>query len=649
MKFSWQLINSFIKIEENKFKEIENKLVLSGIEIDNTKKSNHDKILDLSITANRKEINSAFGLAREISIITNINMKVIPIKLKLTKDTIDKLIHNENTNLNYIRIHITYEKIEIKTPQWILSQLRINKTKEGSTLENIQKYIQIKWGQTFNIVKTTSSKELILGDKIKSYSKLINSLIDKNKGNDHRLQLIIFTVEQQNIQKNSRSYSNDEFYENYYIDSLKIINTIYKNTLGKYQENYKVFKLTKKHVSLKQSTINQWLGSITSDKIKFLEITNTTKILKRLQLSPRYIRAKKLFTLQIPEHRSHDLKRDIDIVEEIGRIYEFKNFYSACENNKNKGSKSITSINVNHIRATLRNLGLNEVINFSLTINKSHKTNILGIHNPVSKEQKELRKNVAEGLIKNYEHHIKYSNKNLLIFEIGKIFKKDRNANYFLERKHLGGLIYTTEYGRRNWLEKPKKIQLLQAKGIIKLFMEKINAKVKLKYISNTVKEHSISHLLIKGSQIGILDTKSSKIMGVIGELSQQSLDRNQKKFGNVYLFEINLSSLLNSIKLKTHLDYSRKRYSDYPSVIRDISLIIKKNKHIQEIREKINKINHKFIESIKIFNEYTKNRPSEERSIGIRITYRSFKKTLTVKDLKNINNEIDKVINSLN
>nr|YP_009396697.1 Phenylalanine-tRNA ligase beta subunit [Vertebrata australis]ARW65883.1 Phenylalanine-tRNA ligase beta subunit [Vertebrata australis] len=645
MKFSWQLINNFIKVQETKFKEIEDTLILSGIEIENIEEINDDKILDLSITTNRKEINSAFSLAREICILTNTKMKVIPIKLKLKEQVKSQLIDRKNTQVNYIRIHIISEKIDIKTPQWILNQLKLNEITEENTLKNIQKYIQIKWGQTFNIITIEDSKKVTLENKLKAYQKIIKSVINKKKVHHQKLQLIIFTTEEQEIERNFNNYDKNEFYENYYIDTLKIIKTIYKDTIGKYQENYRIFKLTKHKINLKQNTINQWLGSIKNQQIKFLTVTNTKKILGKLLFSPEYIRTKKLFTLQIPSYRSHDLKRDIDIIEEIGKIYGFKNFHSLPKNNKNTGNRSKNLINVKNIREALRNLGINEVINCSLTLNKYYKKNTLTIHNPISKDQKELRTNIAEGLIKNYQHHIKYSTKNLFIFEIGKTFQREKHTNNFLEKKHLGGLICATEYSRQSWLEKPTEIQLLHVKGLIKLFMKKINAKVKLQYILNTTKKHSISELLIKSNQIGIYDTKSNNIVGIIGELSQKNLIKPQKKLHRVYLFEMNLKDLIKCITLKKHLNYRKKLYSEYPSIVRDISVLVKKNEYVKDIKEKIYNIDYKFIESVKIFNEYTKDTISQERSIGIRITYRSFEKTLTTKDIKEINRKIDNIL----
>nr|YP_009395681.1 Phenylalanine-tRNA ligase beta subunit [Vertebrata isogona]ARW64477.1 Phenylalanine-tRNA ligase beta subunit [Vertebrata isogona] len=647
MKFSWQLINSFIRVEEKKFKEIEDRLILSGIEIENIEKSNNDKILDLSITTNRKEINSVFSLAREISIITNTEMTTVPTKLKFTKNN-HKEINSNSTHLNYIRIHVIDNRTDIQTPQWILNQLKINKIRPKNILENVQQYIKIKWGQTFSIIDKTNSMTFILENQLQDNENFITSLINKKKIYENKLALIIFKTKKTKLNNNLKNYDDNEFYENYYIESLKIITTLYKNTIGKYEENYKLLKLTTTKVNLKHSTINKCLGSIHNKQVKFLEITNTIKILKRLYLSPQYVRNKRLFTLQIPEYRSHDLKRDIDIIEEIGKIHEFRNFYSINKKNKKRGHKSTNLININNIKIALRNLGLNEVINCSLTTNNLYTLDTLKIYNPISTEQQELRKNIVEGLIKNYEHHVKYSNKNLLIFEIGKVFNKDKNTNFSIENKSLGGLIHATEYNRKDWLERPQGIHLLQIKGLIELFLEKINAEIELIYISNKTEKHSINNLIIQSSQIGIYNKKNNKIIGAIGELSKKNLSKTQKKLGKVYIFEIDLKSLISCIKLKKHLSYRKNAYSGYPSIVRDISIKIKKHRNIQEIEEKINDISHKLIESIKIFNEYTNNNINQDRSIGIRITYRSFEKTLKIADIEEINHKVNKIINNI-
>nr|YP_009394646.1 Phenylalanine-tRNA ligase beta subunit [Vertebrata thuyoides]ARW63208.1 Phenylalanine-tRNA ligase beta subunit [Vertebrata thuyoides] len=648
MKFSWQLVNNFLKIQEIKFKEIEDKLILSGIEIDNIIELNNDKILDLSITTNRKEINSALSLAREISIVTNLKMNLIPIKLNLTEETINQFNYTSYTHINYSRTHIIDEKINTRTPKWIVNQLQINEIEPKHTLEDIQKYIKIKWGQTFNIIKITNLDKLTLEYKLKDYQDTISSLINKNKFQKSRLQLISFQSDEQKIKKSFSNYDNNEFYENYYIDSIKIINTVYKNTTGKYKEIYKLLNFPIKEINLKQNTIHRWLGSTENKKTKFLGKSKTIEVLERLRFSPKYVKTKKLFTLQIPTYRSHDLQRDIDIIEEIGKIYEFKNFHSTYKKSIKKGNKSVNLLHMKNIRRTLRYLGFNETINCSLTINNYYKKDILKICNPINKEQKELRKNIIEGLIENYKYNIRYSDKNLFIFEIGKIFKRNKEKNCFLESKHLGGLIYTREYSRQNWLEKPQGIQILHVKGLIELFLEKINAEVKLKYLNNEVQSNSISPLLIQSNQIGIYNIKNNQIIGIIGELSHNNLSKNQKKSSRVYLFEINTEELINCIVQKNHLSYRHKEYSDYPSIVRDISLTLKKDEHVQKIQEELNNLNEPLIESIKIFNEYKTQNINQQRSIGVRITYRSFKKTLSSNDIKNVSVKIDKIIGEM-
>ena len=102
MKFSWNLTNSFLKTERTSLALIKEQLILSGLEIEDVEELNGDIILDLSITSNRKEINCAFNLAREISILTDKKIQTKAIKFLTQKFCPHKQMKE---GLKYVRIH----------------------------------------------------------------------------------------------------------------------------------------------------------------------------------------------------------------------------------------------------------------------------------------------------------------------------------------------------------------------------------------------------------------------------------------------------------------------------------------------------------------------------------------------------------------
>nr|YP_009395051.1 Phenylalanine-tRNA ligase beta subunit [Polysiphonia stricta]ARW63613.1 Phenylalanine-tRNA ligase beta subunit [Polysiphonia stricta] len=638
MKFSWKLINNFIKLEQKEIKKLEKKLTLSGIEIENIDRSNtyNDTIIDLSITTNRKEISSALHLAIEISTIINKPLIKDPIRLKCNK----KITNKKNISIDYVRIHTIDENLIRKKSEWLSKELRKHDIEDRSPLKNIQKYIKLKWGATFEIINPNYiSKEC---DLINDFnSKQIKQTIQKNQSS----KLLIFKTTKKMDNETNNVYNSNSFYENLYIDSIRLVSTITQQTISKYYETYNKIDIEPIIINVKKSNINKCLGNIGKSTLKFIEIDKINKILKQLQLLPTYIKKNRSFNVIIPSHRIHDLKREIDVIEEIGRIYEFKYFLSKLNTRKIKGQESEYSKYIKKFRYILRNLGLNEVINCGLTLNKKNNIEIIQLNNPITSEQKELRYNIVENLITNYNHNIKHTGNEIEIFEIGKTFKKNYE-NKYTEIYSLGGLISNKGYSKSNWTEKSTGVNFYHIKGIIETFLEQINKNLKTQETFRTItKDHlqEVGHIIKINRSISIYNNKADKPIGIIGEVKDDLLEISEKKQVKVYVFEININELIKNIDNNNNLEYINKSYTNYPSVIRDISIKIKKYIQIQDIKSVILKYCTSFVESIKIFNEYINKK--QERFVGIRITYRSQNRTLNTADIKRIERNLNQAI----
>nr|YP_010618978.1 Phenylalanine-tRNA ligase beta subunit [Deltalsia parasitica]WAX02991.1 Phenylalanine-tRNA ligase beta subunit [Deltalsia parasitica] len=658
MKFSLKLINNFINLNQIQFNEFEKNLTLSGLEIDNVEKIkiDQDTIIDLNITANRQEISSSFSLAREASTILNIPIQILPIKLNYS-NSIEKNFHklnkNNYTHIAYIRI-VTLKKIVTKTtPDWLLNQLSIHNIKESETLYNIQKYIKMKWGQTFYI---TNKKEIDENKDITKYSNLAELFHTQKiqpiiKNTDNESTLLIFTTINKKNHNIVLSHESSEFYENVFIDSIKLINTFIGTTIGKYNEAYQKIVIKDNSIQIKKHNINKSLGYIKGNKLQFIKTHKINKILQQLQLTPNYLKKDKLFELIIPNYRIDDLTREIDIIEEIGRIYHFENFFNTIKANKLQGYKSKNFTKVQQIRNTLHKLGLHEVINCCISKNIEKNLHNPLIHNPITYEQKELRTNILENLIDNYKHNIKNLKNNIEIFEIGKVFEKnEKNNALYIERRHLGGLIHNNNYTKKSWSNQSGNITLFHLKNIIETFLETINSKAILKEILTINKKtdiHCAEHLFKENKTIEIHNPNNTQKIGIMGECNNKFINKSNNKSEKVYIFEIDLSQLIETTKLKSHLTYTSKKYSNYPSVTRDISIKLKKYVNIETVKKMIANDTDEFIESLEILNEY-KNNDNTARYISLRITYRSQIKTLNTEDIKYIDTNLESKLQEL-
>nr|ARW65067.1 Phenylalanine-tRNA ligase beta subunit [Polysiphonia sertularioides] len=649
MKFSWNLTNSFLKAGKTSLKGIEDKLILSGLEIENIETLNEDKILDISITTNRKEIDCAFSLAREISLLTNNAIKTKVIKHPETK--LYKKIQ-KNSAFKYVRIHHIKDLKYLKISAWIKQNLKVQCIEEDRNLYDIQKYMKIKWGQTFGIIeyKTINEVNKVLDNmEFIDYKEQIRSLIAKTDIDIGTKLLVFMTTQNIGMNRNSQTYSAEEFYENYYIDALSILSTATKITIGKYYESYKKIDIEKKVIEISKNKVDKSLGNIGEKQQKFLHKQDLIDILEKMRLSPLYLKNKKSFLVQVPKYRSHDLKRDIDIIEEIGKVYEFKYFYD--NNNKNilRGNQAKRFIILKEIRRTLRSLGLSEIITCSTVKNKGSSNNTIEICNSINKTQKVLRNSIVDNLLDNFEYNLKHFNKNLSIFEIGKVFNKQNNHLLYNEERYIGGLISNDLYIRKDWLDNPGNFNIFHMKGIIELFSKKIKAEVILR---KTSKNYNNNRIIERATRIGVYDKETNDLIGILGKVRRSGIINNQNNEKKIYGFEINLNKLIQTVSTKGHLKYTKKAYSRYPSITRDISIKADKETNLKKIYQQIIDVNRKLTESVEAFNEYTKNakdKSKKTRFIGIRITYRSNEKTLDTKDIESIDNSLREIANKLN
>nr|YP_010850719.1 Phenylalanine-tRNA ligase beta subunit [Lophurella hookeriana]WGH13304.1 Phenylalanine-tRNA ligase beta subunit [Lophurella hookeriana] len=669
MKFSWQLINNFTDLNRIDFNQFKENLTLSGLEIDNVEniEKYKDKIIDLSITANREELSSSLSLAIEASTIFNTALKIIPIQLNYKKSIQynDKTSRNKKyTHIAYIRIITLKEIVTNTTPKWLLNQLEIHQIDQKDILNNIKEYIKIKWGQSFNITNYNKIQQEnnIIQDftsiklfNPKEINLIIKSIRNTNKSEINKLNLLIFTTINKIKNQHFINYEFSEFYENMFIDSMKLITTIIGGTIPKYNDAHQKIFIKNSIIKIKKQNINKSLGYIQRKQLKFINTQNIAKILQQLKLYPKYHKKDKSFEVTIPSYRKHDLKREIDIIEEIGRIYQFKHFFNEIKKSSKQGWKSKNHIKIKEIKNTLRRLGLHEVINCCIHNNINNNFINPKIYNPITNTQQELRTNILENLINNYEHNIKYSKNNIEIFEIGKIFQRyNTDNNTYIEKRHLSGLIHNKKYTRSNWNNDDKNITIFHFKNIIETFLETINSRaiLKEKLINNERKDFNYpEYLLKKNKQISIYDPQTKTIVGLIGELNNKFIKKSNYKNDKIYIFEINLNQLIETTKSINHLNYTLQKYSNYPSVTRDISIKLKKYVEINKIKKTILEGDKELIESIDVFNEYSTNHNIDHnrvRCVGLRITYRSKSRTLNNKDIIGIDTNLEHKLQEL-
>nr|YP_009313392.1 Phenylalanine-tRNA ligase beta subunit [Dichotomaria marginata]SCW21646.1 Phenylalanine-tRNA ligase beta subunit [Dichotomaria marginata] len=648
INISWQWLTELLSLNKITFNVLNNKLNLAGFEIENiNKKDNGDKIIEISNTSNRLDTTNITGMIKEVS-------SIISHKINFYKTQNHLKIYRKNLSNNSIYDTIMYgfsAEITIEeSPEWLKDKLKLYNINSYNNVLDIINFIKIKWSQEIEIwgcnkihnqnkqPDTMNESEFIDYLKNYRYKKLWDQLKIKNT---NLKNIIIKTeiLEINNIKTkiNVKSKHENQIYRynllEAYNEAIILISYLCKTNIINIHllsHNKKQFK----SILTSDKNINNLLGPCTNKNNimqGYLKPQRISRILTQLYFLKYNNYQNKNYYIEIPENRVYDVYREIDIIEEISRIYGFDYFIDKIPKNNQIGLKRINKYRIEHIKSILRSLGLSETMHYSI-YDQSKKG--IQIYNPLTSEHNHLRNNLLSSLLNAYIKNKKNDSPGFNIFEISRIFQMKNEL--YQESHHMSGIIGGEKYLRNEWQSKPQNLSWFQAKGEIEELFTRLNLNIKWDkpkenfYIYNRLKKYLhpkyTAYLYI-----------NKKPIGIFGEIQMSSLLENT--YAKIYGFEIAIDPII-VVHLAT---ITFKEYSKYPSIIRDISFNVTNKISFQDIHSLLQTIHNPIIESIYLFDVYTNN--SETNKIAIRIIYRANNSTLQTDAVDRLELEIKNYI----
>ena len=377
----------------------------------------------------------------------------------------------------------------------------------------------------------------------------------------------------------------------------------------------------------------QNVNTVLGPRINFqlIEKEEILRILKNLHFSIEIL-SKKSCKVYVPFARRYDITREIDLIEEIGRIIGFNSFYAQMPMILNLGQLSKLEKLKRQLRLTFLTFGFFEVLHPTLI--SYHNSNQITLKNPLLNESSSLRSSLLEILLERVSFNQKQGNTFLESFEIGRIYKRQSNGS-IIEKDVISGVFGSKPY-KKDWIKKDFNIEWLEAKGIIEEIFQQFNLKLKWQ------KPLKINNLLFHPGRMATLFVANEKI-GSFGELhpiQSKLYDINQ----SCYLFEFDLHKIETVWLPKQLFDYST--YSVFPSSIVDLSCIVPKNKIFEQVETKIQELGKPLLKSIELFDYYSGEEiPSGYYSLGFKLKFQD--QTRTLKNLE-INFLMDQIIKEL-
>ena len=692
MQISLKWVNELVNIETVNLKNLIEKLTLGGFEVEEILEievNNEKRItLDISATANRSDSLSIHGMSSEIAALLNKTPKIPKYSINefIWSKKIQDLSMNCIEKNNCIEfLAISLENIETAiAPQWLKKKLICSNIIPENNFKDFQNYILLEMGYPFEFydldrIKTqinNSNFQLNLRSSNSNRKFLANNNIEYNL--DHSILTVeanqfpisiggiiphknvectkdtkslliegsIFNAAK--IRRQSRRLGLRTFRSSRYEKALKnidLIKAFYQlisllrisnpNLTCKFHTLAKPTATEKRILRLNFDNIKKVLGP-TKEMQNYISIDQVTKSLKRLNFDLIYHENKQYWEVTIPDLRSDDIIREIDLIEEIGRLYGFDNFLTRLPKLKKIGKKDLSYKTRIKLTNALINLGLNELIQYSLVNEKANIKNEIELINPLVKDYANLRSSLLPSILKAIQKNKSQSNLEFEGFEYGHVFFKN-DLNAIQEIENIAGVFDDCET-KKNWLKKPSILNWFEAKGKIEYLFKKLNLLNDWKS-EKLKKEENLFHPYCSAT----IYLKNKKKLGHFGQI-HPIIAKKLNLSPNLYLFEFNFKFIEEEVEKNQLTIY--QEYSIYPKIIKDLSFVVNRNISFDYLQKILYLNGTHFLKTINLIDKYSGNNiPMNQTSLCLQFIFQSNNTTLQNTEIENILSHIQMIL----
>lgn len=724
MQISLKWVNELVNIETVHLSYLINKLTSAGFEVEEVLEIEVDNetiiTLDISATANRPDTLSIQGISLEIAALLNQVPKISNYSTKSFNwsnkiESLSKNFLHETDCLGFLTV--TIENLNnLTSPKWLQHKLVCSGLIPENNFKDFQNYIILETGYPFEFydlekiqsklntnqfnLKLTVGKdsEKFLANNGIEYD-LDNSFlmvrantlpisiggIIPNKNVEWSVNTKSLLIEGSvfsavKIRQESRrlglrtdrsskyekAIKNINLIDSFY-QLISLLRTRNPNLICKFHTVAQPIHQKNRTITLTFDNIKKVLGPIkeSTKKIdKYIPKKVIIDSLKRLKFEVKSDESNNEWEVIVPTLRSDDIVREIDLIEEIGRLYGFDNFLTRLPVIKKIGKKDLSYQTQKKLTNCLTNLGLNELIQYSLVNEKEFIKDEIKLINPLVRDYTILRSSLLPNLLKSIQKNTKQGNLILEGFEYGHTFSqfdydeltccdKDEWDNFdfyyhdkvtddeitdsiqiIQEVEKIGGVFGGLER-KGKWSEISKPLYWFEAKGRMEQFFKKLNLSVDWETYQ-PIKEKSILHRYCS-ARLYFHDKKvfSKKLLGVFGQINPIMANKLNLP-SNLYLFELNCTLIQNQIQKNKLAIYSE--YGTYPKIIKDLSFIIHKNNSFSQIQKILYLNGSRFLTDINLLDEYSgKMIPENHTSLCFQFVFQSNKGTLQNKKIENI------------
>ncbi|WP_284091152.1 phenylalanine--tRNA ligase subunit beta [Acinetobacter pittii] len=618
-----------------------------------------DNVIDISITPNRGDCFSIRGIAREIAVINQLQMNEPDIKsVDATIADEKKVVISTEGAPRYLGRVIKNVNVKAATPEWMEQALARSGIRTHSILVDVTNYVLMELGQpmhAFDLAKIEGTvhvrqaqpqeKLQLLNDQEVELQEDIMVIADDQKA------LAIAGI-MGGLASSVTDDTTDIFLESAFFAPLAIAGRarrfgLHTDSSQRYERGVdfelpliamnrasqliqelaggefgpitvaeKTEILPKREaIELKQAQVDQLLGyQVTADFI--------ADALTRLGCEVT-VKAEGEWSVVPPSHR-YDMAIYQDLIEEVARIDGYDNIQISLPSMDVQLAKYQDRFEIAELRQTIVTLGYQEAISFSFADAKLEKqlnpqVNPLMLANPISSDLAAMRSTLLSSLIPCVQYNLNRQQSRVRFFELGLRFDY-QNAKSIEDLKQIPtlALVAVGSQQPESWHVKPQPMDFFDFKGEIEEILAA--GRVKVEYVRSErawLHPGQSAEILVDGQSIGYL-----------GRL-HPSLE-NELDLSTTWVAELNQTAVLQSY-VSNFTELSR-----FPSIRRDIALLISDNINVRDIQQLIEKTGGELLDSTWLFDVYTGQGVEEgKRSLAFALLWQHPSRTLEDAEIK--------------
>lgn len=636
-----------------------------------------DVVLDLTTTANRADALSLVGVAREVAALTGKPLRLPEVsqqEIPAGNESLQVQVSETKACPAYIGTEVQNLKIA-PSPQWLQRRLQAAGVRPINNVVDVTNYVLLEWGQPLHAFDRDRVQKLVGGEKISLGVRFATAeealtTLDGQQRTLHPENLLITAndlpvalagvmggeetevyEQTQNIileaalfepvavRRSARAQGlrteastryergvNQVELERAYQRAIALLGELAQGTPTQQSlaDSRPPRQQLYRKLDLRLDRVHQVLGDVNNredGKLTAEDVEHTLTALGcELEKHPDSFLS---WTVTVPPYRYRDLEREIDLIEEVARLYGYDYFCDTLPEKSQPGTLSVRQQNKNRIREVMRAVGLTEVLHYSLVKPEGEAVTLA---NPLFQEYSALRSELITGLINAFSYNLARGNGALNAFEIGRRFWQEGEG--VREADTLAGIMGGEMFPQGRWTSsgQVQAMSWFQAKGLLEAAFTRLGLDISYQGTSPEERFHPGRTAML---------SLGSEELGIFGQLHPQFCLENDLPEA-VYVFSFDLEILLKVLADKNISQSQFTPFSTYPAIARDMAFYAPIDLPVTDLTQVMEKAGGKLLEKVELFDEYRgENVPEGQRSLAFSLTYQAPDRTLTDEEVE--------------